>query len=118
MSRYQFNFTAFARIASLLLAGGGLVHAAAAEISFRAVCFDPRDIETPTLFVAKNGTASPLVLNRSKFTEPQTAAVRDGKFVDFLTSSDLKSGAPPVTLTLPEAPLDHLLVIFIPGEKG
>jgi len=117
MSRYLFKLPVFVYMTSFLLAGGDLV-CAADEISFRAVCFDPRDIETPTLFIAKNGAAKPMELNKSKLSVPQTAAVRDGKFVDFLTSNDPKSGEPPVTLTLPEAPLDHLLVIFIPGEKG
>lgn len=117
MPRCQFKFPVFVCMASLLLAGGSLARAAA-EISFRAICFDPRDIKTPTFFISKNGGASALKLDKSNISAPQTATVRDGKFVDFLTSDDPKSGAAPVTLTLPEAPLDQLLVIFIPGGNG
>jgi hypothetical protein len=105
--------------ALLLLTGIGRIHAAAAEtVSFRAVCFDPRETQTPLLYILQNGKLSPLELNKGALSAVQTAPVRDGRFVDFMTSQDPKSGAPPATLTLPSTSPGHLLVIFVPGENG
>jgi hypothetical protein len=105
--------------ALLLLAAVGRVHAAPPDtVSFRAVCFDPRETQTPVFYVSHNGKVSALELNKGALSKPQTAPVRDGKFVDFMTSQDPQARTAPVTLTLPNASPGELVVVFVPGEKG
>lgn len=93
-----------------------LVARAADSVTFRAVCFDPRETETPELFVAREGSRKPLEIDKSSLSGPQKASVRDGRFVDFYKSEEATPGElPSVTLSLPGDSADNLLFVFAPA---
>ena len=88
-------------------------------VSFRAVCFDPRETATPVWFVAHGGSRKPLELDKSRLSDHQQANVRDDRFVDFFSSKEPTKGElPAVTLTLPADSREHLLFVFAPAGTG
>jgi hypothetical protein len=90
-----------------------------AAVSFRAVCFDPRETETPVWFVAHGGSRKTLDLDKSRLSENQKADVREGGFVDFFASKEPTKGElPAVTVTLPAGFREHLLFVIIPARTG
>lgn len=88
-------------------------------VSFRALCFDPRETETPMWFVARGGSRKTLELDKSRLSENQKADVREGGFVDFFASKEPKKGElPAATLALPAGSREDLLVVITPARTG
>lgn len=102
------------------LAGSLAVRAAPpATVSFRALCFDPRETETPVWFLSRGGARKALEIDKSRISGRQTASVRDGRFVDFHPAEVPQEGErPPLTLTLPAGSLQNLLFVFAPASTG
>jgi hypothetical protein len=86
------------------------------SLTFSALCFSPTAGTVPSFYLETGKTRRKVEIPVTSLGGPFKATLREGGFVDFFASEDVKA-PPAVSVKIPAEGREHLLIVIVPAGK-